>query len=55
MQIAISIASADVEFGNHIAEMLQQISYIDDCDTLGQKADDKDIHKVMNSWIECLS
>lgn len=29
--------------------MLEQISYIDDCDTLGQKADNKDIHKVIHS------
>jgi hypothetical protein len=29
--------------------MLEQISYIDDCDTLGQKADRKDIHKVICS------
>ena len=26
--------------------MLEQISYIDDCDTLGQKAEQKDIHQV---------
>ncbi|EED20136.1 hypothetical protein TSTA_033780 [Talaromyces stipitatus ATCC 10500] len=45
--IAISVAAADVEFGKQIAEMLKRISYIDDCDTLGQKADNKDIHKVI--------
>lgn len=28
--------------------MLAQISYIDDCDTLGQKMDRKDIHMVTN-------
>jgi hypothetical protein len=27
--------------------MLEQISYIDDCDTLGQKANKMDIHKVI--------
>jgi hypothetical protein len=30
--------------------MLEQISYIDDCDTLGQKADKKDIHKVTSRF-----
>ncbi|RAO65428.1 uncharacterized protein BHQ10_001440 [Talaromyces amestolkiae] len=45
--IAISVASADVKFEDQIVEMLQHISYIDDCDTLGQKADDKDIHKAL--------
>ena len=29
--------------------MLEQISYIDDCDTLGQKANKKDIHEVIHS------
>lgn len=29
--------------------MLEQISYIDDCDTLGQKANKKDIYKVIHS------
>lgn len=49
MQIAISFASADLDFAKQIAEMLEQISYIDDCDTLGQKTDRKDIHKVVYS------
>jgi hypothetical protein len=35
-----------LDFAKQIAEMLEQISYIDDCDTLGQKANKKDIHKV---------
>jgi hypothetical protein len=26
--------------------MLERISYIDECDTLGQKAEEKKIHKV---------
>jgi hypothetical protein len=46
IQIAISFSTADLEFAKQIAEMLEQISYIDDCDTLGQKADKKDIHRV---------
>ncbi|OKL57502.1 hypothetical protein UA08_06898 [Talaromyces atroroseus] len=46
-QIAISFATADANFANQIAEMLEQISYIDECDTLGQKADRKDIHKAL--------
>ncbi|UPK95300.1 hypothetical protein LCI18_006235 [Fusarium solani-melongenae] len=29
--------------------MLEQIAYIDDCDTLGQKADKTDIHKALVS------
>lgn len=47
MQIAISFATADLDFAKQIAEMLEQIPYIDDCDTLGQKTDRKDIHKVI--------
>ncbi|RYO93538.1 hypothetical protein DL763_004334 [Monosporascus cannonballus] len=45
--IAISLATADQEFAKKIAEMLEQISYIDDCDTLGQKAARRDIHKKL--------
>ncbi|KAK0368732.1 hypothetical protein CLIM01_13916 [Colletotrichum limetticola] len=44
--VAISISTADLEFAKKIGEMLEQISYIDDCDTLGQKEDRADIHKV---------
>jgi hypothetical protein len=47
LQIAISFAGADLEFAKQIGEMLEQISYIDDCDTLGQKTNKKDIHKVI--------
>ncbi|MCJ1435357.1 hypothetical protein MMC27_004729 [Xylographa pallens] len=47
--IAISFASADLEFAKQIGEMLEQISYIDDCDTLGQKTNKKDIHKALVS------
>lgn len=46
-QIAISFATADLDFARQIADMLEKLSYIDDCDTLGQKADRKDIHKVL--------
>ena len=31
--------------------MLEHISYIDDCDTLGQRANREDIHKVMCSLL----
>ncbi|KAJ4308383.1 hypothetical protein N0V84_012133 [Fusarium piperis] len=47
--IAISFSTADLEFAKQIAEMLEQISYIDDCDTLGQKAEKKDIHQALVS------
>ncbi|KAI1498957.1 hypothetical protein F5X99DRAFT_391625 [Biscogniauxia marginata] len=47
--IAISISTADLEFAKQIGEMLEQISYIDDCDTLGQKANNQDIHKALVS------
>ncbi|KAH7175806.1 hypothetical protein EDB81DRAFT_896495 [Dactylonectria macrodidyma] len=47
--LAISFATADLEFAKQIAEMLEQISYIDDCNTLGQKADKVDIHKALVS------
>ncbi|GKZ25938.1 hypothetical protein AbraIFM66951_002452 [Aspergillus brasiliensis] len=45
--IAISLATADLDFARQIADMLEKLSYIDDCDTLGQKADRKDIHKAL--------
>jgi hypothetical protein len=48
-QIAISFATADLDFAKKIGEMLEQLSYIDDCDTLGQKTEKKDIHQVINS------
>ncbi|KAL4412143.1 ankyrin repeat protein [Colletotrichum abscissum] len=47
--VAISISTADLEFAKKIGEMLEQISYIDDCDTLGQKEDRADIHKALVS------
>ncbi|KAH6646799.1 hypothetical protein BKA67DRAFT_525676 [Truncatella angustata] len=42
--IAISISTADEEFAKQIGDMLERISYIDDCDTLGQKSDNSYIH-----------
>ncbi|KFY93587.1 hypothetical protein V498_04342 [Pseudogymnoascus sp. VKM F-4517 (FW-2822)] len=45
--IAISFSTADLEFAKQIGEMLEQISYIDDCDTLGQKGSKKDIHQAL--------
>ncbi|KAF2703360.1 hypothetical protein K504DRAFT_495505 [Pleomassaria siparia CBS 279.74] len=45
--IAISFATADLEFAKQIGEMLKQISYIDDCDTLGQRVNKTDIHKEL--------
>ncbi|KAL2812448.1 hypothetical protein BDW59DRAFT_155281 [Aspergillus cavernicola] len=45
--IAISLATADLDFAKQIGDMLEQISYLDDCDTLGQKTDRKDIHKAL--------
>ncbi|CAH0044534.1 unnamed protein product [Clonostachys solani] len=47
--IAITFATADREFAKQIGEMLEQISYIDDCDTLGQQSDKQDIHKALVS------
>ncbi|KAJ5289958.1 Protein of unknown function DUF3468 [Penicillium atrosanguineum] len=45
--IAITFANANTNFAKQIAEMLQGISYIDECDTLGRKVDRKDIHKAL--------
>jgi hypothetical protein len=50
-QLAISFATADLEFARQIGEMLEQISYIDDCDTLGQRINKADIHKVIQLTI----
>ncbi|CAM1503386.1 Fc.00g081620.m01.CDS01 [Cosmosporella sp. VM-42] len=47
--VAISISTADFEFAKKIGEMLEQISYIDDCDTLGQRDDRADIHRALVS------
>ncbi|KFY59291.1 hypothetical protein V496_05718 [Pseudogymnoascus sp. VKM F-4515 (FW-2607)] len=45
--IAISFSTADLEFAKQIGDMLEQISYIDDCDTLGQKGNKRDIHRAL--------
>ncbi|KFH40613.1 Vegetative incompatibility protein HET-E-like protein [Hapsidospora chrysogenum ATCC 11550] len=52
--IAISLATADLNFARQIGKMLEQISYIDDCDTLGQKAHRTDIHEALVSVYEKL-
>ena len=46
-QIAISFSTADLDFAKQIGEMLEQLSYIDDCDTLGQRTNKEDIHQVI--------
>ncbi len=47
--IGLSLFSTvDEQFTKQIAEMLVQLSYIDECNTLGQKTGRKDIHKVPN-------
>ncbi|KAK4042994.1 hypothetical protein C8A01DRAFT_44062 [Parachaetomium inaequale] len=45
--IAISLSTADINFAKQIGEMLEQLSYLDDCDMLGQKANKEDIHKAL--------
>jgi hypothetical protein len=52
--VAISISAADVDFARQIGEMLEHIQYIDDCDTLGQKEDRADIHKVRQITLSIL-
>ncbi|KAF3401577.1 hypothetical protein F1880_009990 [Penicillium rolfsii] len=47
--IAISFANADSNFAGQLETMLLRISYIDACDTLGQKAEEKKIHKALVS------
>ncbi|KPA38773.1 nacht nucleoside triphosphatase [Fusarium langsethiae] len=47
--VAISISTADLDFAKKIGEMLEQISYIDDCDTLGQRENRADIHRALVS------
>ncbi|CAI6336993.1 unnamed protein product [Periconia digitata] len=47
--VAITFATADLAFAEQIGEMLEQISYIDDCDTLGQRGNRADIHKALVS------
>lgn len=53
-QIAISFSTADFDFAKNIGEMLEQLSYIDDCDMLGQRTNRKDIHRgihLVSSWV----
>ncbi|KAF4512779.1 hypothetical protein G6O67_000119 [Ophiocordyceps sinensis] len=45
--IAISFSTANLEFAKQIGEMLEQLSYIDDCDTLGQRTGKTDIHQAL--------
>ncbi|GKU06980.1 unnamed protein product [Fusarium langsethiae] len=47
--VAISISTADLDFAKKIGEMLEQISYIDDCDILGQRENRADIHRALVS------
>ncbi|KAI6812997.1 hypothetical protein KC340_g16716 [Hortaea werneckii] len=42
--MAITLASTKPDLTESVVAMLEQISYIDDCDTLGQKANRLDIH-----------
>ncbi|OOQ91417.1 NACHT domain protein [Penicillium brasilianum] len=44
--IAISFANSDSDFAAKLRSMLAHIEYIDDCDTLGRKAEEKKIHKL---------
>ncbi|KAK3897896.1 hypothetical protein C8A05DRAFT_38525 [Staphylotrichum tortipilum] len=48
-QIAITFSTADRKFREQIGQLLRQLSYIDECDTLGQKTGKKDIHKALVS------
>ncbi|KAJ4247812.1 hypothetical protein NW762_013021 [Fusarium torreyae] len=47
--VAISISTADLDFAKKIGEMLEHISYIDDCDILGQRENRTDIHRALVS------
>ncbi|RMY90838.1 hypothetical protein D0861_03411 [Hortaea werneckii] len=44
--MAITLASTKPDLTESVAAMLEQMSYIDDCDTLGQKANRLDIHQL---------
>ncbi|KAJ5066005.1 hypothetical protein J3E74DRAFT_169337, partial [Bipolaris maydis] len=44
--IAITLATTDLEFAKQISEMLKQISYINNCDTLRQRVNKTNIHEV---------
>ncbi|KAL4936888.1 hypothetical protein BDV06DRAFT_204043 [Aspergillus oleicola] len=45
--LAITLAASDLDFAKQVGDMLDRISWIDACDTLGQKTDRKDIHKAL--------
>ncbi|KAJ5469732.1 hypothetical protein N7539_009350 [Penicillium diatomitis] len=45
--IAISFANSDSDFADKLESMLTHISYIDECDTLGRKAEEKKIHRAL--------
>ncbi|KAF0640834.1 hypothetical protein FPSE5266_20188 [Fusarium pseudograminearum] len=49
IKVAISISTADLDFAKKVGKMLEQISYIDDCDTLGEREDRADIHRALVS------
>ncbi|KAF2152107.1 hypothetical protein K461DRAFT_162341 [Myriangium duriaei CBS 260.36] len=45
--MTISLASAGKEFASRIEKMLEEISYIEDCDALGERAVRKDIQAAL--------
>ncbi|KAM3457627.1 hypothetical protein MY3296_001059 [Beauveria thailandica] len=45
--IAVTLAAMDVEFAKQTGEMLEQMQYINDCDTFGQKTNEKNIHNAL--------
>ncbi|KAI6801898.1 hypothetical protein KC361_g1467 [Hortaea werneckii] len=45
--MAITLAGTKPDLTESVAAMLEQMSYIDDCDTLGQKANRLDIHQAL--------
>ncbi|KAI7552573.1 hypothetical protein KC331_g1796 [Hortaea werneckii] len=45
--MAITLAGTKPDLAESVAAMLEQMSYIDDCDTLGQKANRLDIHQAL--------
>ncbi|GIZ44608.1 hypothetical protein CKM354_000780200 [Cercospora kikuchii] len=45
--IAISLATADLDFAKQIGEMLEHMRYIDDCDTLGRRTKQPEIHEAL--------
>ncbi|WPB02450.1 uncharacterized protein RHO25_007085 [Cercospora beticola] len=45
--IAISLATADLDFAKQIGEMLENMRYIDDCDTFGRRTKQPEVHKAL--------